>query len=1058
MRKPKATTEATAVATEQPKTRTTRAKKTPNVEVVPPVVEAITEAPRRPSRPKRTPAPNPEPAAVETAPEKPASRKRAPKPKPTQFAWNDPEGRIEISFRPVTRREATPQKPAAVSAKPIRGGQKPAAVAIPALPEITTPPNRDELVILQWRAAGTAASIASGAAAPEAEEEARSSTRRSRRRGRGKLVTAADALVPDSEREEPKQARPERPQRARAEKTPRPEPVVSKEPEPPAKPKREPVRIPANAPQVIQQEGHALLVRDGKVIPPIFFFGAASDQRRSDNVFEEIRLAHEHGVSAFIHYVEFIVDPARVEDAVGVAAFLLDKTVSVNPDSQVMFRLVFTAPNDWEKRYPGAAYANAQGELAEPSICHDEFWEVAAECLASFSQQLMRLPNAGNILGLHIERGEWFFANGQGYDTSAASLTKFREWLRMRYSNDTVALRAAWFDGKVTFDNVLLPKYNSGKAEDFVRTGRKQRRWVDTHLFLSDATVERISSLAYAVKKATDGMFLVGVSYGYTFEWDHAASGHLSLGKLLRTPEVDIIAGPPSYKNRLPGGTCPFPCPIDSFALNGKLYISEEDFKTPISSGQQEPDDFNPTIRTPQALESVQWRGAGAALAHSSGICWMDIWGNGWLNTPGIWQRAELVREALLRARIGQATNPDVAVFIDERSLAYLADAKAFGLLVQNVRESVLRSGLSAGFYLLSDLAHRENFPECKVHIFVNAWDIRPEVRSAIKSRLQRDGKVLFWMYAAGVFDSGRDALERVREVTGIALKPQPYASRSGSTVLNRRHPLCEAIPDRDLAAGSQLEPSYFAIPENAIVLGEYSQTGLPSYVIREFDGAEQTDGRWTSVFLGEPVMTPALVRALGDMAGAPAWNYHDDVVHVRPPFLTVHCTKPGPRAITLPDKWAAYNVGTHEWAALDQTHLRFTAMDGMTYVFAVGPRSELDAMLNRNLDELLIAPAIPDRPENTIDYDHLNFEVPIMKLGEWMEEGWTEELADDLLLKPSQIEVDLPEELSDLDERVSPGTRRRRRRRRGSQDRRPGEVSEPIGELGMSVVFRKRE
>ncbi|MFX8875804.1 hypothetical protein ABTM97_19755, partial [Acinetobacter baumannii] len=78
------------------------------------------------------------------------------------------------------------------------------------------------------------------------------------------------------------------------------------------------------------------------------------------------------------------------------------------------------------------------------------------------------------------------------------------------------------------------------------------------------------------------GEFVTGVSYGYTFEWSHPASGHLSLGKLLRCKYLDYVAGPPSYRTREPGGTAAFPGPVDSVALNGKLYLSEEDFKTPI--------------------------------------------------------------------------------------------------------------------------------------------------------------------------------------------------------------------------------------------------------------------------------------------------------------------------------------------------------------------------------------------------------------------------------------------------------------------------------------------
>jgi hypothetical protein len=562
-------------------------------------------------------------------------------------------------------------------------------------------------------------------------------------------------------------------------------------------------------------------------------------------------------------------------------------------------------------------------------------------------------------------------------------------------------------------------------------------------------------------------MLLVGVSYGYTFEWSHPGSGHLALGKLLRTEEVDYIAGPPSYRNRQPGGTAPFPCPIDSFALNGKLYLSEEDFKTSLSS-RHEPDDFNPALKTPQALESVHWRGAGVALAHGSGVQWMDLWGNGWLRTHSVWERASRVRAALIDRMESPLGDPDVAVFIDERALAYLVDSKAFDLLVQNVRESVLRAGVSAAFYLLSDLAHREKFPESKLYLFLNAWDIRPELRAAIKSRLQRDDKVLFWLYSAGLFDAGRDSLERAREVTGIALKPQPFYSKTGTTILNRRHPLSEAFPDRSVTADVKLEPSYFAIPEQGVVLGEYTQTGLPSFVIKEFH--DDPNARWTSVFLGEPVVNPALIRALAQMAGAHVWNFHEDVVHVRGPFCTVHCSGTGPRTITLPNKNCAYNLLTADWAAIDSTNLRFVAIDGSTHVFLVGPRTEIEHFLQTDPAKALEIEHIPQRELN-VRVDTANFDVPIMKLDEWIEGGDQDEVADEWFLRPHLLD-ETQIEPAQAEETEQVGRRRRRRRRGrggdGGTDRAGNEEvvtarAEPSGTsegepFTMSVVFRKRE
>jgi hypothetical protein len=1070
----KKTSEPTATEPKKPARRAPRPKKveTEAANAAPPVVEApvvaepvVTTKPEAAAKkraPKKAPAkPVPQESVAEPVEDLPTEEDIV-------FTdCGDPEGRLLVCYRP--RRERPVREPQASGRNKRERGRRekdaprevpvapePQELVFPETPYVVATELDDEeifattvrdLPVVLFREKGTGPGVAPATDAPRDS--------RRNRRSRGREVSAADALVPGAEGASEQRGGP-RSRRERTRTQDQPEETVVEEIVPPSPEpvKRAAIVIPENAPQVVASGGRAKLIRNGKMVPPFFFFGASLDSKREDTVFEELSLAAENGVHVSVHYVELEVGTNSASNCAGWASKLLSRAKSVDPKALVLFRVVFTAPNGWDRNYPKAKYFSHEGTLADPSLCDEEYWEQAASDLRELIQQLRTHEQADSILGLHLDQTEWFIPADLGYDTSEAAQEKFREWLRLRYRNDEVALRASWFDGKVTFAQVRIPEYRVGNTEDFVRTGRRERRWVDYHMFLSDVAVDRIGKLAYEVKLTSEGMFLVSVSYGYTFEWGHAGSGHLSLGKLLRTPEVDIISGPPSYRVREPGGTGAFPSPIDSFALNGKLFVSEEDFKTPIAVGTEQ-DNYNPVIRTPQALESVQWRGVGAALAHGAGVNWMDLWGNGWLSSPGIWHRSKQVLDALTHAFSVPPTDPDVAVFIDERSLAYLSDPRAFTLLVQNVRESVLRSGLNVGFYLLSDLAHRERLPEFKLHIFLNAWDIRPEVRLAIRQRLQRDGKVLFWLYAAGLFDSGRDSLERVREVTGIALKPQPFASKSGTTLLHRRHPLCEALPDAEMAQGSGLEPSYFAIPEDSLVLGEYSQTGLPSYVLKEVTSEDGSGQKWTSVFLGEPVVTPQLLRALGEIAGVPAWNYHDDVVHVRPPYLTLHCTSSGQRSITLPNKWAAYSLNTQEWMALDQTHLRFSALDGTTFVFLVGPRSDIQTILSTDTNAILEAPVDREESDNTVDLNAMTFDVPIMQLNEWVEEGWSDEMADDLLLKPSQLDVDLPEELSDLDERVSPGTRRRRRKRRGGKDKET--EGEAFG-MGMNVVFRKRE
>jgi len=753
----------------------------------------------------------------------------------------------------------------------------------------------------------------------------------------------------------------------------------------PQKPSYEPIPMPDGSPRIVFRHGRPAIAVGDEVIPPMMFFGNPADEAKSRTVFEEIGKASAAGIHLHSLMVEFVVSEAGAQHALDLATYLLSRTVEIDPRAKVIFRFVFAGSDGWEKQYPNAAYKHADGALAEPSVCDDAFWGDAQRYLSALIKALVASQRGEHLIGIHLDRGEWFFADGWGYDTSQAAEWAFRDWAMFRYSADRVALQASWFDGDLQFDKLEIPNYNETplSGAGFLRGRRKERRWVDYHLFLSDSMVERIHALAHEVKKSSGGRLLVAVSYGYTFEWSHPASGHLSLGKLLRTREVDIIAGPPSYRDRGLGGAAAFPCPIDSFALNGKLFISEEDFKTPISQSSTEPDDFNKPMPTPQALEAAHWRGVGSALSHSTGICWMDLWGNGWLNTAAIWARAAQVQEILAVASTAPESDPDVAVLIDERSLAYLSDARAFKQLIQDSREAVIRAGVSAGFYLLTDLAHRKSFPEAKLYVFLNAWDIRPEVRAAIKERLQGGNKTLFWVYSAGMFEQGRDALERVREVTGIAIRPQPFNSSAGTTILNRRHPLTELLEERALSTVEQLEPSYFAIPEDGTtVLGEYTQTGLPSFVVREMPSDDGKD-RWRSVFLGEPLINERLIRGLCALSGVHVWNYHGDVVHARPPFLSIHYSGNGHRIATLPDRWHAYDPLHKEMISEDATHLKSDASDGASQVLVVGEEADVMRITKANKEEALAIALYAQVEDESSPIDHSDQSVPLIEVGD---------------------------------------------------------------------------
>ena len=846
------------------------------------------------------------------------------------------------------------------------------------------------------------------------------------------------------------------------------EPVTKKEPEKVVIPPRALIDIPDDAPQIVMRNGVPTLVRDTKVYPNFWFYAAPPDEERVITVLQEIRQAAESGVHVFCIGVEAVCDKHHFDALLDRCKTLLARIIKLDSDAQVVFHIDLVAPKGWEIEFTEGVYRDSHGDLAEPSLSDDKFWTSVENHVRAFTKQLLTSPNAMHILGIDLDKDGWTVSDTQCLDISVASKRKFREWVRERYQDDVVLLRASWFNGTADFDSVRIPDVNqTTRKSRLIESDRKERPVVDYHLFLSDLTAKRISDLAYAVKEASDGKFLVGTRYGKTFQNFRPNSGHLSLGKILRTPEIDFIAASPSNKNRQASGVSSFEVPIDSIVLNNKLFVSLEDFKTSLSN-RPEPEFGAPTIRTPQALEAVHRRGFGGSCAHQSGICWSDQWGNGWLTAASVWERAKAMRDLAIKSMAVQSKDPDVAVFIDERTLGYLVNVESFGQLIEESLESIGRAGVSYGLYLLSDLAHRVKFPECKVYVFLNAWDIRPELRGAIKQRLHKDGKLLFWVYSAGLFDNGRESIERAREVTGIAIKPQPIFSKAGTAILDRRNILAQAFPSNMIQTQSVVEPTYFAVPEDGIVLGEYTQTGLPSFVTRDIS-VEESKQTWTSVFLGETTINAALVRALAQKAGAHVWSFHDDVLHVRPPFLTVHCTGDGLRTIALPGKWSAYNLLTSEWVAVDATNIKFSSPDGVTHMFLVGTTDEIRQILETDPRSILRMNELPVR-ESNVRIDVSSFDVPIMRLGEFSTETDGEDNLDEWFLRPKD------DEPYEEDASLAPGTIQRttgRRRTNNKRERRPRKPSfaeqvdfVPTGEekvkdkddVALDILFRKRD
>ena len=714
------------------------------------------------------------------------------------------------------------------------------------------------------------------------------------------------------------------------------------------------------------RSGHARIEVNGESFSPCFFFVNAEEAIDGEVVESQIRHAAAQGIHLYSSVMYLPLKNAYGERAFGPIDSVIQQVLSADPDGYIMPRLQFVPTNYWVRTHHDQLARYSDGSEGDVSLASTDFWADCVEALEALISHLAdpSTPGGDRVIGFHIDRGEWFYDASSGFDLSGPNHVAFQNWLHAKYQH-IYELRSAWYDGTVTFESADIPSWQGpaggGKKGDTpLLATRREGRWVDYAFFSSELVAEVITGLASAVKNLSDRRLLVAVSYGYTLEFSSRNdSGHLAMAKVLASDDIDIVAGPNAYTGRGAGSAGAFSVVVDSINLHKKLWIMEDDTKTHLAE-EETPDSYNQKIANPPDTFAVHQRHFAAAFTHKAGIAWMDLWGQGWLNSEDVWQSLGGLR------RIGDRWSEvcdhatghhDVIVIVDEASLCYMrSDPAGIGAnLIGKTRELLMRTGASVGFYLQSDLT-RDDFPEAPLYLFLNALRITTPERQAIREKLQQQGKTLAWMYAPGLFDEDGPAKQEIGEIVGMSLRLQPWNAKVGSQLTDIRHPLTERVRSgKRIGQEETLNPSYAVSDPQATVLGEYVSTGAPSMAVREHPSG------WKSVFFGDPHITVEVLRGLFAYAGVPLYDSQDDIVIAsRDGSLLLHAPYTGQRTVHLPERCTVYDVAEDRIVVVDSRSFRTFLRARTSRMFLFGSSS---AIAEATGLEIPVAPPPQQRP-----------------------------------------------------------------------------------------------
>lgn len=630
------------------------------------------------------------------------------------------------------------------------------------------------------------------------------------------------------------------------------------------------------------KEGAPAIVIGDAVISPIFF--AVNNQfGRDDVLVSEIEQAGDAGIDL----ISFNIPLDWSGEGHGVLD-TIDKFCSANPDAYYYVRIWIGAPPKWLEEHPDAAIVLHDGNRVPWSSPASVQWRDEAETLLrSRIEEIKQGPHADRFIGVlpaNMQTGEWFYFHANdSLDYSDANQAAFRAWLAARYRTDR-QLQDVWGNAGVKLASAEIPKPALMEATELgpFRHPVDHRAAADAQRFQSDLVADTIAHFARVVKDATQGRSLAGAFYGYTFELNNngprvlAQSGHLSLGRLLDCPDVDMIHAPYAYFERGLGEPGHFHLPVDSIALHGKLAVIEEDSYTHLATapptGVIAPG-VNVRTRTLEETLSLNRRNYANFLTHKAGFWYFDLLSDGRWHDEQFWKTAPLLRRMAATARDESLYAPEVAFVVDEESVHALASNTHPYLLqsLGNWRHEVARLGTTVGYYLQSDLP---KLPESvKVVILANPYMMDEPAIRALRPVFRRGGTVI-WTFAPGIAGGRELDLLRISDLTGFTTKS---LSRSGPFAL------LSTMTDERVQFDHDWQPRLRVEESSSMqILARYEGS-------EEAAAAAMPIGGGASVYTAVPRLPVGLLRWICRNSGVHFYRESPGMTGVIGPYLVVH-------------------------------------------------------------------------------------------------------------------------------------------------------------------------
>lgn len=641
------------------------------------------------------------------------------------------------------------------------------------------------------------------------------------------------------------------------------------------------------------------------------------------------------------------------------------------------------------------------------SLSSQKWRDDASEALLDLYDKIEELPYADRIAGYFFAAGgtsEWYYLTPMEYtsktnyldsggweqtddvnydnvygDLSPAFKKEFSKYLKNKYKTEE-ALQKAWNNNKVTFENPQIPNcekryyvygvdydiahpkkmWSTSSKPESPSNGTNIGHFVDLkynmdvfdfYRALHLGTANSVIHFGNVIKEKSNGTKLTGAFFGSAgsvkfFSFAKVAGVH----DILKSEAIDFLAAPGVYENRQPGGFTGQNVPFDSFFINNRIFVSEDDTRTHHENAY-----FRNYVETYDIDDSlnVLKREFGRNVCQNTQAWWFDQHiGGGRYKDEDIYRLFDIQQKvAKVSYEKDRCKNSEIAFIYDEESYHVVSEETSHQMIELMRNYEVDRIGAPSDRYFHNDMAN-PNMPDYKLYIFVNTFYLSDEERKVIKAKLSKNNATALFMYGSGVINPDKEEIysaDNISDFTGIKTRMNndvvcgKFKFSKDDTDISKRLDKWDIYGDfkRKMWANAShdmnrikqckvnLYPEFFADDESAKNVAYILETRHPALTIKE-------NKEFTSIYCASKYLSSDVLREIARFAGCHIYMDNDDVIYVNKNYITVHSSKSSEKIIKLPQKASAYEVYENKHYSNDSTEIRFFMHKGETKMFQI--------------------------------------------------------------------------------------------------------------------------